>query len=440
MVSHLNPFVRRAREAWRSGGVREMVHGGLVGIVAALLNRALTIGGAIILARLLGSSGYGIYATAIAAMMILAVLADFGMYVLLVREVSASHAREAWGELLGYAASALRFTVLMAGILGLIGCAVIWLTPWIEDPLERLVLTLMLALLPINTVYRLGNAMLYGLRKIAWAQAAEQCLLPALAFLLFAGMLLTSSYRWTATHALGAQIIAGVVAITLVGTRIYHALAPARALKVPIVPARGFQKRALPFLMMGAASTITQQIDTLIVSATMGNSETALYRVASQAATLTWFGVQILQSIASPFFARLYQQGDLATLRRLYMWTTALAVASAAPVLALFVFLGQPLIELTFGPEYVGAQPMMIVLSAGYLINVSCGPAGSLLAMTGHERWASRAYLLLSALAVLIALVLVGRVGPMGVALGIAFGTAGYHIVLRIYMRRVLGF
>ena len=85
-----------AREAWKIGGVREMARGGFTGIVASSANRLFTIGSAVILARMLGSDGYGIYATAIATMMILAVLAEFGMYVLLVREVSAAHAREAW--------------------------------------------------------------------------------------------------------------------------------------------------------------------------------------------------------------------------------------------------------------------------------------------------------------------------------------------------------
>jgi O-antigen/teichoic acid export membrane protein len=435
----MRTLVRQARDAWQSGGVRDIAKGGLTGIVASVMNRLLTIGSAIILARLLGSDGYGIYATAIAAMMILAVLAEFGMYSLLIREVSAAHARGAWSELMGFGASAVRFTLVVAAIVGAIGVAVLWLTPLIADPVERVALTLMLALLPVSTLYRLFNAMLYGLRKIAWAQITEQFVLPAAAFALFLAMSLTA-VEWRPQDALLAQIAAGLASMAIAGFLIHRALAPARALDARLTPARGFQRRALPFLLIGAAGTITQQIDTVIVSAMMGNSETALYRVASQAATLTWFGIQILQSIAAPFFARLYHSGDIAALRKLFRWTTALAIASAAPVLLLFIVFGRPLIELTFGPEYVGAQPLMIVLSAGYLVNVICGPVGSLLAMTGEESWASRAYLVTSILAVLIAVTLVRPFGPMGVAFGTAFGVASYHLVLRIHTRRRLGF
>jgi O-antigen/teichoic acid export membrane protein len=436
----LRDLVLRAREAWKIGGVREFARGGLTGIVANSANRLFTIGSAVILARMLGSEGYGIYATAIASMMILAVLAEFGMYVLLVREVSAAHARGAWGELMGFGVSAARFSALMAALVAVAGGAVIWLTPMLGSAEEKVALTLMLALLPINTLYRLGAAMLYGLRRVAAAQVAEQFLLPATSFSFFAAMYVLASKQASASQVMLAQILAGSIALTIVGVMIYRALAPARELGASVVPAERFQARALPFLVMGAAGTITLQIDTVIVSAMMGNSETALYRVASQAAMLTWFGIQILQAIAQPFFARLYQQGDMANLKRLYHWTTVLAVASAAPVLVIFILFGRPLIAFVFGPEFVGAQPMMIVLSAGYLINVMCGPAGGLLAMTGEERWASRAYLVMSALAVLIALSLVRPLGPIGVALGTAFGTAGYHIVLRFHTRRRLGF
>lgn len=429
-----------AREAWKIGGVREMARGGFTGIVASSANRLFTIGSAVILARMLGSDGYGIYATAIATMMILAVLAEFGMYVLLVREVSAAHAREAWGEIMGFGVSAVRFSALMAALVAAMGACVIWLTPLLSTAEERVALTLMLALLPINTIYRLGAAMLYGMRRVSAAQIAEQFLLPATSFAFFAGMYFLASKQASASQVMLAQIAAGSIALTIVGAMIHRALAPARTQGALVVPARHFQVRALPFLVMGAAGTITLQIDTVIVSAMMGNSETALYRVASQAATLTWFGIQILQAVAQPFFARLYQQGEMNNLKRLYHWTTVFAVASAAPVLLIFVFFGRTLIDFVFGPGFVGAQPMMIVLSAGYLINVLCGPAGALLAMTGEERWASRAYVVTSVLAVLISLTLVGPLGPIGVALGTAFGTAGYHVVLRFHMRRRLGF
>ncbi|MEO6388432.1 MAG: oligosaccharide flippase family protein [Croceibacterium sp.] len=440
MNSRIQSALSQGRELWRKDGVRNITRGGLTGIIAAVGNRALTIASAIVLARLLGSDGYGIYATAIAAMMILAVLAEFGMYVLLVREVSSAHARAAWGEILGMCLSAVRFTLSVSVIVAALGCAVIWMTPLIASTPEKWAFTLMLGLLPINTLYRLGSATLYGLRYVALAQVTEQFLLPAIAFASFATIYLAVGPGIRPAYALGAQIGSGALALLMIGLIVYSALAPSRANFAQLVPASRFQVRALPFLIMGAAGTITQQLDTLIVSLMMTNSDTAHYRVASQAATLTWFGVQILQSISSPYFARLFQQGDMHSLRRLYHWNTVLAVASATPVLLLFIFAGRWVIDITFGSEFEGAQPLMIVLSAGYLINVMCGPAGSLLAMTGEERWASRAFVIMSALAILISLSLVNLVGAIGVAFGTAFGFAGYHLVLRVHIRRRMGF
>lgn len=440
MNHRLSALIGRGREHWRSAEIQNLARGGLSGIAITLANRALTIGSAILLARLLGSDGYGIYASAIATMMILAVVAEFGMYVLLIREVSAAHEREAWGELIGLRVDAMRFTLIVSGVVGALGCALIWLTPWISDFTERMVLTLMLGLLPLNTIARLGAAILAGFRRLAAAQIAELFLFPAISFLVFLTLFATVGPGLRPQDAMLAQILSGGAALAIIFLMIRIAYAPARAIRARGETISGFQRRALPFLIMGAAGTITQQIDTVIVSVFLTHGETAHYRVASQAATLTWFGMQILQTISAPYFARFHHRGDTRSLARLFRWTTLLATASAAPVLLIFIFFGRPLIDFTFGPEFEGAQPMMVVLSIGYLVNVMCGPVGSLLAMTGEERWASRAFIIMSATSVTISLVFVTLVGPLGVAFGTAFGFAGYHLVLRYRTWRRLGF
>lgn len=430
----------RASDQWRRGGVRNLVRGGLAGIVATLTNRALTIVSAMLLARLLGTDGYGIYAFAIATMMILTIVSEFGMYMLLVREVSSAHARDDWGALLGLRREAISFALLLSGAIGALGAVVLWLTPLVPDPTERLALTLVLILLPINTMVRLGSAILSGLRRLASAQTAELVLFPAM---LVAGLLAIYVFHGPVVlpqTALMAQIGAGVCATAIIFFIVHRAFGPGRDQKAISRRPLELRRLALPFLLIGAGASFTQQIDTVIISIFMSHADTAHYRVAAQAATLTWFGAQILQAISAPYFSRFFHQQDYRSLARLYYVANALAVLAALPVVVIFALFGRALIALTFGPEFTDAQPLLMILSVGYLLNVACGPAGSLLVMSGEERLASWVLLCMTAGTVALSLILVKVAGPMGVAFATAGGVAGYQLALRIFIKRRFGF
>lgn len=440
MTSLYSELIGQLRARLQSQDVRNLIRGGIVGIAATVGNRGLTLISAVMLARMLHPDGYGIYALAIALMAILTLGTEFGMYALLIRESAAAHSRDSWPELLGMRRSANRFALLMASATAAVVSLVIWATPLTSDPRERLALTCMLLLLPIATMVRLESALLAGLRRLAASQLGELFLLPALSFSLLLALYLTVGTALQPYQAVLTQIVAGVGALAIIGLMVRAAFAPARAGAARAERITGFQRRAVPFLIIGAAGTVAQQLDTVIVSAFLSHAQTAQYRVAAQAATLTSFGIQIVQTICSPYFARLFVSGELVTLARLYRWVTVAAATVAAGVTVTFVAFGDVLIRLTFGAEFVGARPMMIILSIGYLINVVCGPAGTLMAMTGDEQLASRAFVVCSTLAVAISITLVRPLGPLGVALGTGFGFASYHLFLRLHIWRRFGF
>ena len=179
MKTRVAQLAKATRQQWRLAGVRNLVGGGVTGIAVTLANRVLVLGSAIILARILGPEGYGIYAFAIALMAILSLGTEFGMYSLLVRDVSVAHSKGDDRTIVGLRNNAFRFALISSAIIVILGSVLIWTTPLVPDLNERVTFTLMLIILPANTLIRLSAAILNGLRRISWAQVVESFLLPA---------------------------------------------------------------------------------------------------------------------------------------------------------------------------------------------------------------------------------------------------------------------
>lgn len=432
----LNDFLRHQ---WGLSSVRTLVGGGVTGVAVTLANRLIVLGSAVILARLLGPDGYGIYAFTVAIMAILSIGTEFGMYPLLTREVAIAHSKGDAETIVGLRNNAFRFVAACSVLIVAIGCVLIWMTDILPDPNERIAMTLMLIILPLSTLIRLSAAILNGLRRISWAQFVELFLLPAI--ILF-GLLVLVALDIDAvdvTVPMAIYLCGSFVSLAIVVYLLRRKFSEFGSKRLSATRVEGLQRRGVPFLLIGAAGVVTGQLDTVIVGSFLGNQDTALYRVAAQGATLIWFGLQILQSISSPYFARLHNAGDHKNLKRLFAFTTILSVLSAVPVFFVFLVFGKGLISIAFGPEYEAAYDLLVILAVGYTANVCCGPIGSVLSMIGRERFVSKALIVSSVINIAMAFALVQTLGATGVAISTGFSIAFYHVILRVYGWRYCG-
>jgi O-antigen/teichoic acid export membrane protein len=69
-----------------------------------------------------------------------------------------------------------------------------------------------------------------------------------------------------------------------------------------------------------------------------------------------------------------------------------------------------------FGAEFRVADNALRILLLGQLFNIVTGPIGSILIMTGRERWSLAYSLVATALAAVLSLVLIPRFGIIGAA------------------------
>jgi O-antigen/teichoic acid export membrane protein len=423
---------------WRAAGptAREIVRGSSSGLLLSVANRVIGLATGAVLARVLGVEQFGVYSLAIALASMIGVLVEIGLPTLLVREVARSDGSGPVGSRRALIRDAVLLTLFggcLAGALMLAASAIPELT---ADDLDRATLLLVAVLLPVISLGRVLTAGLMGLRRIQKAQMIEFIIAPAMMLGIVVGIQRLLGQA-TAGTALQVYIVATLIGILCAAAWLGDAL---RAEAPPPRPTPGamiaLARAGRPFLLVNAAVLLSTQVDTLIVGLIGDARDVAFYRVGAQGAVLGTFALQVLQNVGSPFMARFQRDGNAAAVRRLFRTLQGVTLASATALTALFVVAGKPLIALLFGAEYVSAQPILVIISLGYLVNAACGPIGMLLSMTGHERAISRIMWITGVVNVIAGLVLGALAGPLGVAVATACTLASYHLLLRIYARR----
>jgi O-antigen/teichoic acid export membrane protein len=172
--------------------------------------------------------------------------------------------------------------------------------------------------------------------------------------------------------------------------------------------------------IMSIGDYLRFQLDSVVISRYLA---VALVTPFSVAATLMTFFMNALGSITSPLMseqARLDGAGLYAASREFFLHGTRITASFALLGGVLLISNGKLLLQVWLGEELVGAYPVLVILTAAYVIDLGQGPSINLLRSRGRHQ-AMAYWTLLEGIAnLLLSVVLCRRIGIVGVALGTA--------------------
>lgn len=408
----------------------QLIRGGLGSAGVQAVNRFLALALGIVLARSLGTEGYGIYAYAFAIMSLLLVLAEAGVPTLLMREIAASQGGEEWGLLRGALRCGLQSVALVATCVSVMGLLVLW---WRVGSLPLPVLNttaFMLLVLPALALCKTVAHVLCGLHRVVIGQAIVMLIRPLLVLVIVGtGFLLWPNLR-EPHYAMVGQLVSAIV-VLLIGALTLQRLLPAEVkTSVPEYRSREWFRSALPFTLIGGAGVINSHADIVLLGWFVSNEDVGIYRVAVQGASLVAFGLQAVNSIVAPQFAKLYAQHDTVRLQRLVTSSARVVLLAALPFALLFTFGGGLVAEWVFGAEFSKAHAPLAILAVGQLINAAFGSVGFLLNMTGHERVVFRILWQTALFNLVMNFVLIPLIGMSGAAIATAITLMIWNFLL----------
>ena len=407
----------------------------------SLLARIASAGAAFglhaLLARLAGADQYGTYSYVLACLGIAVLIAGLGLDLALVRFVAVYRAEAGWPHLTGLWRWSRR-TVLTAACL--IAAIAVLLLGFTGSELDAsLVRTGWIAcgVLPVAALLRLSEARLLGLKRVALAQLPDGVFRPTIMAGLVALGFGLSGRPLTSAAAMGLHLVAiaaAAAASLALGKRVLRRVQPRVEARYDV---RAWMRVSLPLGAEAGLRLLSSSLDVILVGAFAGMADAGIYAVASRLAELIVFGAHASQMAARPRIAESSAAGDPQAVQRAVTMAARWATLFAAIVCCVLIPARTHLLEL-FGAEFVRGAPVLLILSAGYLVAACTALVDSVMNMTGHQVVNARITAAVLALKLPLMWVAIAAWGIEGAALAAAATTIVGRLWGWVYVRRTL--
>jgi len=390
----------------------------------------------VILARLIGAEGAGVYYLAITISTIAVLFSSLGFNNVLLRYVSMYSETEDWRKVNGVIRKTLSISCLIAI---LISCILFFNSTFIADfffskeDMSVPIKLMSLAILPI-TIIALSQEILKGLEKYKEALIVGGLLVPLLGIpLLF---LLVNSYN--TEGAIMAFIASNFVTV---GTAFYfiNKHIPNFSLLKGDFDTNVIFAMSMPLFIMAITNFLIIGGDLFLLGIWEDNYNIGIYGAAKRLSILVGFILIAVNSVVTPKFAKFHAQGNIEALKNLAQKSTLLLVVLALPIV-LFILFFPKLVMSILGSEFADGSIILIILALGQYINVSTGSVGYLLILSGYEKLMRNNIVFVSLLVFLSYILFIPTYGIMGAAIISALGLVLQNIIALFLVKKKLGF
>ncbi len=419
----------------------QLLRGGMGSISIKIINTLLVFLLSVLLARLLGPEGYGVYAFTLSILMLVSIPIQAGLPTLVVRETAKAFGNKDWPLVFGVSRWAVRLIYVFSLFLFAIIAVILWAGQgWIGPPYEDVFLAGMF-FIPLVAMIMTQSAAVRGLGRVCLGQLSDSVLRPVFfLILLLATLWLAPSIVFKPHQAMQLQIISTFIALCI-STGVLWRLRAKEQKDINVVrqESAAWFRAVFPLMLVAGFQLINAYADIILLGLIRTDEEVGVYRVAVQMGNLVMFGLVAVNQVLHPHFAELYSNGDKERLQRLVTSSAKIIFGFAIPPALLFVFAGEVILKVFFGEEYMSGSVALGILTIGQLANAAFGSVGALLNMTGHEKDTVRGMMIAAVVNILLNIFLIPMFGISGAASATAISYFVWNAVLRYYVRKRLG-
>jgi O-antigen/teichoic acid export membrane protein len=391
----------------------------------------------VLLARILGLEGFGIYTLAFTTSTLLAVPVSLGLPNLIIRYISKYEVEDNSAAIKGLLKSAntiVIFSTLLVFVIAILSYLAWWKN---LDPVLVDTLWLGLILVPLIALGSLRAAALRGLRFVILGQLPDTLLRN---FLLFGSLLLYYLFEWDISPSKAMLIhIFSAFAAYLVGCIFLRQklLTSLKEIK-PIFFNKLWLREAIPFSVNSGIQVIRSKAITYLLAIFGSLEAVAIFDVAIRGATLVSFTLDALNNAIAPYISKAFENNNKVQLQKILTKTSRIVFIFSLPIALTFIFGGKILVSLIFGDEYENAYVPLVILCIGQLVSSVCGSVGMALSMTGNQAYFMKTNIYFSVSNLLIGLPLIIYLDVIGASIAVSIILIIQNIVLLGYVKKRL--
>jgi O-antigen/teichoic acid export membrane protein len=419
----------------RQSLVRGMLQNASATAVLQGASGAMAFALAVLLARFLGTAGYGHYELAFSWASILAIPAILGLDRFLVRGIAVYEVKREWPLMKGLLLRTNQLVLLTSTTIALCGVAVAFI---LMSPSFRAPFCVAMLLIPLTTLTLLRQGAMQAFGRIVSGQLPEYLIRPVL---ILTGILLLEfigSRTLTATTALAANA-AGVAVAFTVGAVLLKKTLPDSLLSVrPAFDTREWLQASLPMMLISGVWMANNYAAILMVGALQGPRAAGIYGAVQKGGEVIVLVLAATNMALAPAAARLYARSDRQGLEHATERMARATLLVSAPLAVAFIAIPNIYLGL-FGDSFRSGATALIIVAVGQLINAAAGPSGNILIMTGQERIAVWGVAVGLVANIILGLALVPWLGVTGGAVAFASSLILWNVILVVLARRLVG-
>ena len=384
--------------------------------------------------KLAGVTDYGQYVYTFNFIYLLVNLCMMGTDSLLVKNISVYDASENYKKLKGI----IFFGVItaVAGSLFIAFCSevIVDLTGIIKNKRNFNWFMLAITSLFMLSVTAVFHASLQGSKKIILSQLAEKIIKPiSMLILVLAVFYVQKKISFNKLVLINLAAIGITLFITLIffqrniGFKLKN-LRPAFEFNTWIYSARSF-------FLLGILYILNSRIDIFLLGLLRGGEEVGIYNIVLKISETVSFGLVIVNFVLAPVIAKLFVSGEIFQLQQVITRAAQMVFLFSFPVVLLIFLFGQNVLAF-FGVDFLNGNEALIILCFGQIINILCGSVGTLLMMTGHQRFSLYALGISTVFNIVVNIILTPAYGVVGTAIATAGSLGIWNLLMYWFVRK----
>lgn len=191
-------------------------------------------------------------------------------------------------------------------------------------------------------------------------------------------------------------------------------------------------------LLVNSTNYLLSSTDTLMLGVWKNEEDVGVYNISSKITMLPTMILAAINAIFGPRFSVLSSQGKFYDLQIILRKICNVMSVVAALIAGMFIFFAAYILAL-FGPSYIGAESIVIVVSVGQLFLLATGPVATLLMMTGNEKYHRNNAMMCALLNMALNLIFIPYFGSFGAALATSISIIAKNIIAVIIVYKKLG-
>jgi len=416
--------------------MHEVFHSVVIAFLMKLTGSAINFIFNIVIARLLGVEGTGLYFMALSITLISSVIGRLGLDNALLRFISIYSANSEWGEVKGVYQLGMKMVIICSGIVSII---IFLASQWIADDifsqpeLKEPLRWMSLSILPF-ALLNIQAESLKAIKEIKLAMFVQGIGIPLGSLLVI--YLLGNSVE---VSGVARAYLAGVIMTALLGIFTWKRLMQKNSGNVVKFPFHELWATCKPLLVVAIMNrALLPWAPILLLGIWVSAEDVGVFGAATRVSLLVSFILVSINSVLVPRYAELYAKEDLVALARIVKRASLLSAIFASPIF-IIIFLETQKIMLLFGESFALGSNILIVLTIGQLINVFCGSVGYLLIISGFQELYRNITMASALLQMLLVVILAPILGGLGAALASSIALIGLNLVAMIGVYQKLG-